>query len=88
MTSRAVVTGFAAPPLSPNGPQRAWEDDPEVRGGSSASDAHLAPSYGNEKGSGGSKNGIVRTVETMVVVDDAADGYMYDDRRKTDFLDV
>ena len=89
ITSRAVITGSAAPP--PNGPQRAWEDDPEARGGSSASDAHLAPSCGNEKGACSSisnGNGIVRTVETMVVVDDVGEGYMYDDGRKRDFLDV
>ena len=73
-TSRAVISSAARPKQQ----EEAWEDT-EARGGSSASDVHLAP-YGAEKG-----DGIMRTVETVVVVD-AVDAH--DKKRKTSFLNV
>ncbi|KAK0622656.1 hypothetical protein B0T14DRAFT_475756 [Immersiella caudata] len=76
MTSRAIVTS-SAPPLDET--QRTWEEDFEARSGSSASNTHLAP-YADEKG-----NGIMRTVETMVVVD-CVDGY--ENRRRSVLLDA
>ena len=81
MTSCAVITSTA--PQKEEGP-RAWEE-PEARGGSSGSDVHLAPSPYVKDSNVNKGNGIVRTVETMVVVN-AADAN--DKRRKDDFLDV
>jgi len=77
-TSRAVVTS----PGQQREELRAWEDPEAARGGSSGSETCLAPSSHTDYSKG---TGIMRTVETVVVVDAVLAS---DKERKVDHFDL